>query len=199
MLCLKEAIKRHRALRHLEDVKKVEIISIQTAWFLMLDVFVCSVPASGWHWGRPEGNISLIYWSLFSLSSIAAVWCPGEQRDSLAEEEVEQELGLASAHADKLLFTVQIYDSFYVPNRKPLRFIADNGTVGNTPWKLADSAFPSRFFSQVQPTWADGTFWGAGSVWWAGLQSCHIWAADGSSNKGEGRKVGQANGWLCMD
>lgn len=73
MLCLKEAIKKHRALRHLEDVKKVEIISIQTAWFLMLDVFVCPVPASGWHWGRPEGNISLIYWSLFSLSSIAAV------------------------------------------------------------------------------------------------------------------------------
>lgn len=65
---------------------------------------------------------------------------------------MEQELGLASAHADKLLFTVQIYDSFYVPNRKPLRFINDNGTVGNTPWKLADSAFSSRFLSQVQPT-----------------------------------------------
>lgn len=53
----------------------------------------------------------------------------GVQRDYLAEEE----LGLASAPTDKLLFTVQIYDSFYVPNRKALRFIGSNGTVGNTP------------------------------------------------------------------
>lgn len=39
---------------------------------------------------------------------------------------------------DKLLFTVQIYDSFYVPNRKALRFIGGNGTVGNTPgdWQI---------------------------------------------------------------
>lgn len=57
----------------------------------------------------------------------------GVQRDYLAEEEVEEELGLASAPTDKLLFTVQIYDSFYVPNRKALRFIGSNGTVGNTP------------------------------------------------------------------
>lgn len=33
--------------------------------------------ASGWHRRRPEGNIRLIYWSLFSPSSIAAVWWPG--------------------------------------------------------------------------------------------------------------------------
>lgn len=58
-------------------LKKEEIISIQAGWFLMLDVFVCSVCAAGWHRRRPEGNISLIYWSLFSLSSIAAVGCPG--------------------------------------------------------------------------------------------------------------------------
>lgn len=39
---------------------------------------------------------------------------------------------------DKLLFTVQIYDSFYVPNRKALRFIGGNGAVGNTPgdWQI---------------------------------------------------------------
>lgn len=42
---------------------------------------------------------------------------------------------------DKLLFTVQIYDSFYVPNRKALRFIGGNGTVGNTPgdWQVEPS------------------------------------------------------------
>lgn len=33
--------------------------------------------ASGCHRGRPEGNIRLIYWSLFSPSSIAGVWWPG--------------------------------------------------------------------------------------------------------------------------
>ena len=52
------------------------------------------------------------------------------RRDYLAEE--EEELGPASAPIDKLLFTVQIYDSFYLPNRKPPRFIGDNGTAGNT-------------------------------------------------------------------
>lgn len=57
------------------------------------------------------------------------------RRDYVAEEEAELELGLASAPSDKLLFTVHIYDSFYVPNRKPLRFIGDKGPVGNTPGK----------------------------------------------------------------
>lgn len=70
------------------------------------------------------------------------------RRDGLAEEE---EPGLASAPTDKLLFTVQIYDSFYAPNRKALRFIGHNGTVGNSPgnWQIQLSG---GFLFQVEPT-----------------------------------------------
>lgn len=52
-----------------------------------------------------------------------------------AEEEVGEEPGPASAPTDKLLFTVQIYDCFYGPNRKAARFTVANGTgaVGGTP------------------------------------------------------------------
>lgn len=109
---------------------------------------------------------------------------------------MEQELGLASAHADKLLFTVQIYDSFYVPNRKPLRFIGDNGAVGNTP---GNEQIQLPQLSPLSPLPFSGP---AHLSWWhhqgnwerlmtrtAGLPS-----PDGSSDKAEGRKVEQANG-----
>lgn len=45
-----------------------------------------------------------------------------------AEEEVGEEPGPPSAPTDKLLFTVQIYDCFYGPNRKAARFTVANGT-----------------------------------------------------------------------
>lgn len=64
----------------------------------------------------------------------------GVQRDYLAEEEVGGGAGLGVSPTDKLLFTVQIYDSFYVPNRKAQRFIGGNGTVGEHPRRLPDSA-----------------------------------------------------------
>lgn len=64
----------------------------------------------------------------------------GVQRDYLAEEEGGGGAGAGPgvSPTDKLLFTVQIYDSFYVPNRKAQRFIGGNGTVGNTPgdWQI---------------------------------------------------------------
>lgn len=82
----------------------------------------------------------------------------GVQRDYLAEEEVEEEPGPGVSPTDKLLFTVQIYDSFYVPNRKALRFIGGNGTVGNTPgdWQIQlPPPFPPAPLAglQVHSTW----------------------------------------------
>ncbi|KAF3696173.1 Homeobox protein cut-like 2 Homeobox protein cux-2 [Channa argus] len=47
------------------------------------------------------------------------------QRDYLAEEEGGGGAEPGDSPTDKLLFTVQIYGSFYVPNRKALRFIGE--------------------------------------------------------------------------
>lgn len=64
-----------------------------------------------------------------------------------------EEPGPASAPTDKLLFTVQIYDCFYGPNRKAARFTVANGTGGGpgdphipttaTPTPLPGPAAPS--------------------------------------------------------
>lgn len=75
----------------------------------------------------------------------------GVRRDYLAEEGGGGGAGPGVRPTDKLLFTVQIYDSFYVPNRKALRFIGGNGTVGNTPgdWQIQ---LPARL--ELHSTWS---------------------------------------------
>lgn len=84
--------------------------------------------ATGWHHKRPPENISLIYWNI--LASVQQQWSEGWDTEGVSGGGGAW-LGVSST--DKILFTVQIYDSFYVLNRKALRFIEGNGTVGNTP------------------------------------------------------------------
>lgn len=64
----------------------------------------------------------------------------GVQRDYLAEEEVGEELGLASAPLTSSYLPFRSMTHFILCNRKAQRFIGGNGTVGEHPRRLPDSA-----------------------------------------------------------
>lgn len=106
--------------------------------FFFFCLFSVCKHASGWYRRRLEGNIRLIYWSLFSPSSIAAVWWLGYRGTIWQRKRWGEELGLASAPLT----------SSYLPFRSMTHFIylivkhwdlsVVMGQWGNTPgdWQI---------------------------------------------------------------
>lgn len=66
-----------------------------------------------------------------------------------------EEPGPATAPTDKLLFTVQIYDCFYGPNRKAARFMVANGAGVVGGGLETHTSTPPPHSS----TWTCSTFW----------------------------------------
>lgn len=107
----------------------------------VLDISVCAVYESLLEGATGEvlREISdLIYQSLFGPQLNSSGLTVSARGDYLERRRRVEGAGPGVSSTDKLLFTVQIYESVYVPNRKTLRFIEGNGTVGNTPgdWQI---------------------------------------------------------------
>lgn len=139
-----EIIRNSERVLFLSLRNKTILVSRQPCFWRRTFFFcLCSgcTDASGWHRRSPMGNIKLVSWSLGAFLGLAQ-W---KQSDGRGTKGLSARgggggggAGPGVSSSDKLLFTVQIYDSFYVPNRKALRYIGGNGAVGNTPgdWQI---------------------------------------------------------------